>query len=230
MCGRFVVYSAGAQLRDLLGITEVPEFTPSYNVAITDPAPVAHLDADDGRTISLMRWGLIPWWAKDDKIGHRCFNARAESAHEKPAFRDAFAKKRCLIPANGFFEWQRTGGKKKQPFYFHFADHRPFAFAGLWSRWRHGEEVVQSFTILTTQPNALVEPFHDRMPVILAPSDFDLWLDTTVVNPTCLEHLFDPFAASEMTTYPVDPIVNNVRSRGSQLIEAIVSPKQGVLF
>jgi len=236
MCGRFVVYSAGDQLRDLLGVPEVPALAPNYNVAITDPSPVVRLDGAGVRSLELMRWGLIPWWSKDEKQGHRCFNARAETAHEKRAFAEAFRRRRCLVVADGFYEWRKDGPKNKQPFYFSLAAGGPFAFAGLWERWRRpgpggapSEDLVHSFTILTTTPNALVEPIHDRMAVILDPRDHERWLDPSISEPAALASLFAPFPAAAMRVHAVGGAVNSVRADGPELI-APLSPRQGALF
>ncbi|MCB1056336.1 MAG: SOS response-associated peptidase, partial [Acidobacteria bacterium] len=169
----------------------------------------------------LMRWGLIPHWAKDPSIGNRLINARAETAAEKPAFRSSFSKRRCLVPADGFYEWQKTGGRK-QPFYLQLKEHRPFAFAGLWARWKASEdETVQSFTLLTTTPNEVAAKVHDRMPVILPPESYDRWLDPELHDREALEALLLPYPAEAMEAYPVSTLVNSPQNDDPRCIEPI---------
>jgi putative SOS response-associated peptidase YedK len=183
-----------------------------YNVAPTQDIPIVR-QTDAGREISLAHWGLIPTWATDPKIGYKLINARSDTAAEKPSYRSAFKSRRCLIPADGFFEWQKVGAKK-QPIYFRLPDGGPFAFAGLWERWKE----ITSCTLLTTEPNTLVANYHDRMPVILSPNDYVRWLDTSAPEP---QKLLDSFPASEMVGYPVNPIVSNSRNEGEKCIEPI---------
>jgi putative SOS response-associated peptidase YedK len=162
---------------------------------------------------------LVPSWAKDVKIGYRLINARAETAATNPSFRSAFRSRRCLIPADGYFEWQKQDGKK-QPFYFHRRDGRPFAFAALWERWaRPDGEAIESCTILTTEANDLARPVHDRMPVIVAPADFGQWLDPAA-NPRALQALLRPHPPEAMEAYPVTTFVNNPRNEGPRCVEA----------
>src|SRR5262245_35107324 len=175
MCGRFTLATSRAQLADLFRLAGGPELPLRYNIAPTQPVPVVRA-AGDGRALALARWGLIPRWATDPAIGNRLINARSETVAEKPSFRDAFRKRRCLIPATGFYEWAKTAGGK-QPYHFRLLDGRPFAFAGLWERWDRGGEPVESCTILTTAANAVVRPVHERMPVILPAEAFAAWLD-----------------------------------------------------
>lgn len=164
--------------------------------------------------------GLIPRWARDKEIGSKTFNARAETVAEKPSFREPFKRRRCLIPVDGFFEWQRREDKK-QPHYFYMSEGQPFAFAGLWDSWMDstGEE-VESCTILTTTPNELLSPYHDRMPVILSTEDFGLWLDRDVTKPEHLTPLLIPYAAERMTSHAVSLLVNNVRKDDASRVEA----------
>jgi putative SOS response-associated peptidase YedK len=243
MCGRFVVYSAGEQLRDLLGIADAPEVSPRYNLAVTDPVPVGRV-AERGpragqRELVQLRWGLVPWWAEDAKIGHRCFNARVESAAEKPAFRDAFRQRRAVVLADGFYEWRREGPRRKQPFYFHMADGRPFAFAALWARNTRLGEPLETVSILTGPPNELLAPFHDRMGVILTPEALEAWLDPGLSDVAELRRLLVPFSAESMAAHAVDPAVNRVGHEGPRLIEPYegeadpappAPPRQGSLF
>jgi putative SOS response-associated peptidase YedK len=193
---------------------------PRYNVAPTQQVGVVRT-ADGQRELSFMQWGLVPRWAKDPKIGSQMINARAETAAEKPSFRDAFKRRRCLVVADGFYEWKKTGGKTKQPFYIRMKDNRPFGFAGLWERW--GE--LESCTILTTCPNELCASVHDRMPVILSPNDYDQWLDPKVTDAPQLQLLLDPYPSDEMTADPISTHVNNVRNIDEKCIEPLVQPE-----
>lgn len=217
MCGRFVIHSAGDQLREAFGLGETPDIQPRFNLAITDPVPTVRR-LDEGRRLIMARWGLIPRWSKDPKIGHRCFNARAESVHDKPAFREAFAERRCLVPANGWYEWDRSA-KQKRPYYVHMEDGRVFAFAGVWERWRGPDGIVESVAILTTEPNALIASLHDRMPVIVEPKDYSLWLDSDIHDRAPLERMLSPYQASDLVSRQVDPKVNRVGVEGPDLIE-----------
>ena len=152
----------------------MPWFAPDYNVAPQSTQPVVRLNAETGKPeFGLMRWGLVPYWAKDAKVGYTTINARSEEVAAKPLYREAFKKRRCLVPADAFYEWQRIGAKTKQPFAFGMRSGEPYAFAGLWERWKPKEgEPLETFTILTTDPNELAEPVHNRMPVILKPQDY----------------------------------------------------------
>jgi putative SOS response-associated peptidase YedK len=210
MCGRYTLTTADLSLVELFELTRAPELEPRYNIAPTQP--VAVLRAPVGaqvREIELLRWGLIPSWAKDPAIGNRMINARSETAEEKPSFRSAMRRRRCLIPADGFYEWKKTGGRK-QPFYIRMADQSPFAMAGLWEQWQSPDgTVIESCTILTTLPNELLRPIHDRMPVILPPRAFELWLEPDVSDASHLKPLLCPFTAAEMSAYPIGTQVNS---------------------
>ncbi len=209
MCGRFSFASPPEVVAEVCGLSEVPAFEPRYNVAPTQP--VAAVRREDGqRRLVFLRWGLIPAWAKDPAIGARLINARAETVTEKPAFRAALRARRCLVLADGFYEWARRGGAK-QPYFISFADGRPFALAGLWERWAGGGQSVESCTILTTTPNEVVAPLHDRMPVILPPPTFDLWLGPAGGEPGRLQRLLRPHPAAGMVAWPVSPRVNSPR-------------------
>ncbi|HYT88298.1 MAG TPA: SOS response-associated peptidase, partial [Gemmataceae bacterium] len=159
---------------------------------------------------ALLRWGLIPNWADEPALGHGLINARAETVADKPAFRAAFRQRRCLIAADGFYEWQKLE-RRKQPYYFRLRDGQPFAFAGLWEHWERDDEAVETCTILTTTANELVRPLHERMPVILAPRDFDLWLDPKTPKGPALQEVLRPYPAAEMAGYPVGARVNNAK-------------------
>lgn len=219
MCGRFTLKQPAAALAQAFHLQEIPELAAQYNIAPTQMVPtVLHNPTCKQYEFQQLRWGLIPAWAKDAKMGVKLINARAETVAEKPAFRSAFKRRRCLVIADGFYEWQRQQGKK-QPFYFRLKDGQPFGFAGLWEIWHspQGEEIT-SCTIVTTTANELLEPIHDRMPVILAPEDYDLWLDTGVQTPEKLQPLLDPYPAQAMTAYPVSNLVNKPQHNSPECI------------
>lgn len=220
MCGRFTLTVDGEQLAEQLDLPAVPEIAPRYNIAPTQPVAAVRASMAAGRReLTYFHWGLIPSWAKDLKIGARMINARAETAAEKPAFRAALKYRRCLVPADGFYEWQKTNGKK-QPIYIKMADGRPFAFAGLWEHWQGADgSEIESCTLLTTTPNDLVRPIHDRMPVILHPEDYDLWLDPKMQTAGPLQPLLQPYPAEEMTLYPVSTLVNTPQIDDPRCIE-----------
>lgn len=195
------------------------ELTPRYNIAPTQDVPVVRgLD----RHTSPLKWGLIPFWAKDPTGGARLINARSESVATKPAFRSAFKSRRCLVPADGYFEWVKAG-KKKRPYWIRMSDGRPFLMAGLWERWRdksiEDAKPLETFTILTTSANELTKSVHDRMPVILSPNDYDRWLDPAVQDKDDLSYMFEPFESGDMQMDPVNDRVNSVRNDDPQCIE-----------
>jgi putative SOS response-associated peptidase YedK len=223
MCGRYTVRSI-QPVAELFGISLPPEFQPRYNVAPTQDVlvvrPAAKDKTADARRGDLLRWGLVPSWADDPSVGNRMINARAETAATRPAFRDAMKRRRCLVPADGFYEWQKQeGGRRKQPHLIRMKDDRPFGFAGLWDTWRRGDEMLETFTILTTAPNELVAPIHDRMPVIVAPQDFDRWLDPRV-DANGVADLLKPYPADEMRAGPVGLAVNNPKNDDASCAEA----------
>jgi putative SOS response-associated peptidase YedK len=224
MCGRFTQTAKERVLADLFELMDTPELPAleaRYNIAPSQPVAAARVSPEHGRReLVALRWGLVPAWAEDLKIGYRLINARAETAATKPSFRLAFRSRRCLIPADGYFEWQQQDGKK-QPFYFHKRDGQPFAFAGLWERWAPPDaEAVESCTILTTAANDLARPVHDRMPVIVAPTDFSQWLDPNA-QPKTLQALLRPYPAEEMDAYAVTTFVNNPKNQGPRCVEAL---------
>lgn len=212
MCGRFSLTQTGEDLAAVFQLKCIPPVAPRFNIAPTQPVATitATLEHSEPQ-FQLLRWGLIPSWAKDPTIGNRLINARAETVAEKPSFRAAFKRRRCLILADGFYEWQRQANRKtKQPYYFFLEQHRLFAFAGLWEHWtdpNSGGE-LRTCTILTTAPNALMEPIHNRMPVILAPEDYETWLDPSYYNPGELEGMLGPYPSEEMDAYAVSTLVN----------------------
>ncbi|MCX7427518.1 MAG: SOS response-associated peptidase [Planctomycetia bacterium] len=221
MCGRFTLRAPASVVAEQFSVFAMPPFTPRFNIAPTQPASVVRMAPE--RELVALRWGLIPGWAKDPAIGPRLINARAETAAEKPAFRAAFRRRRCLVVADGFYEWQRRG-KAKQPYFIHLRDDRPFAFAGLWESWERPERgLLETCTILTTEPNALVAPLHDRMPVILPPDAYDTWLDPTNEDVGQLATLLRAYPAEEMAAYPVGSYVNSPTHDGAECIEPVAT-------
>lgn len=222
MCGRFVLMTVGRDIAEYFGLSEAPELEPRYNIAPTQIVAVVRLDAETARReLRLVKWGLIPFWAKDASIGAKFINARAESAAGKPAFKTAFKHRRCLVPADGFYEWKKLK-RKRQPYFFGSVDKRPLAFAGLWDRWKGPEgEIIESCTILTTDSNELVQPIHDRMPLILKVEDYDLWLDPTVRRPEALQHLLKPYPSEQMEGHPVTSKVNKAAYESPDSIEPV---------
>jgi len=223
MCGRFTAKLTWQQLHDLYEIA-VPEsappeldLMPRYNIAPTQTVPIVRLNSARRRELALLRWGLIPFWATDAKIAQRTINARAETIATAPAFRAAFENRRCLIPASGFYEWKKLDDGTKQPYFIGLRDGAPFAFAGLWERWSKGAAPVETFTIITGQPNSLVAPLHDRMPAILDPEDYNAWL--TATDRAALQALLQPFPAQLMTAYAVSKRVNNAKNDDPAVLE-----------
>jgi putative SOS response-associated peptidase YedK len=209
MCGRFTQATEGEIIARVFDLSEVPELAPRYNIAPTQDVAAVRTAGDGGRELVKLHWGLIPSWAKERAMGARMINARAETLVEKPAFRSAFRARRCLIVADGFYEWQKLA-TRKQPHFIGFNDGRPFAFAGLWERWRGaGSEAVESCTIVTTEANELLAPIHDRMPVILDPPDFSAWIDPAENDTQRLAGLLKPYPAGPLHAYPVGLLVNN---------------------
>jgi len=218
MCGRYTLTTPAERLAEEFGFKDSSvELPQSYNVAPTQGV-AAVLEEGGGRRLEVLRWGLIPPWANDPQIGSRMINARSETAPEKPSFRRAFRERRCLIPADGFYEWQRTNGAK-QPFYIHMEDGRPFAFAGLWESWGRGNEgEIRTCTILTTGANAVVGEIHERMPVIVAPDAYDVWLDPSSERDE-LTGLLAPYPEDEMEAYPVSRFVNSPSNNDPRCVE-----------
>ena len=224
MCGRFARRSTEEVLADWFGVEleDMPWFAPSYNIAPQSVQPVVRLSRDSGnREFALLRWGLVPFWAKDAKFGYSTINARAEEAATKPAYREALKKRRCLVPADAFYEWQRIDKKTKHPYAFALRSGEPYAFAGLWERWQPKEgAALETFTILTTDPNELMEPIHNRMPAILEALDYPRWLDPGDPARPPVD-LLRPFPAEKMVSFAVSDRVGNVRINDPQLLERL---------
>jgi putative SOS response-associated peptidase YedK len=209
MCGRFTRKENLQHLAELLGLKSIPSLVPRYNIAPSQLVACVrtNLDTLDREWVEL-KWGLVPPWAKDASMGNKLINARGETVAEKPSFRKAFTQQRCLVLADGFYEWKREG-KSKQPYYIRFKDHRPFAFAGIWERWERQDPAIESCSLITIGPNAVMEPIHHRMPVILATTQYAEWLDASLQDTERLNTLLRPFPPAEMEAYPVSLMVNN---------------------
>ena len=220
MCGRYTLKTPVDTLVEQFGIDEYPSsITASYNIAPTQEV-AAVIAEDEKRKLQMLRWGLIPSWADDPGIGNRMINARAETVSQKPSFRNAFKQRRCLILTDGFYEWKRIQGGK-QPYYIHMKDGSPFAFAGLWETWRNGQE-IRSCTIITTEANELVGGIHNRMPVILPPEDYELWLDPDFEEKKALTSFLRPYPSDVIEAYPVSRRANSPSNNAPDCIEAAV--------
>ena len=225
MCGRFTLWASQVDLEALFQVLRfaTPLPPPRYNIPPTCDVPVVTLSGED-RVLTTKRWGLIPSWAKDHKIGYRTINARGETISTKPAFRAAFKRRRCLIPASGYYEWL-AGTKPKQPYHIQMLDGAPFAFAGLWESWSGPPdqpiaELLSTFTIITTDANDLTAEVHDRMPVILDPEDYPTWLDPTT-EAAELPELLCPYPSEAMTMFAVSTFVNKVGNEGPECVAAV---------
>ena len=237
MCGRFARKSTQKLLAGWFGVDveDMPFFAPTWNAAPQCVQPVVRINRDSGqREFAQLRWGLVPFWAKDAKFGYTTINARADEAASKPAYREALKKRRCLIPSDAFYEWQKISKNVKHPFAFALKSGEPYALAGLWERWQPGEgEALETFTVLTTDPNELMEPVHNRMPVILEPRDYGRWLDSGGLasgdgtRPPI--ELLRPFPAEKMVAWPVSDRVGNVRNNDATLLDE-EKPGAGTLF
>ena len=219
MCGRFTLRSNARDIARQFGVS-LDSLEPRYNIAPTQNVLVIRLQ-EEKRQIAMRRWGLIPSWADDPKIGYRLINARSETVTDKPSFRSAFKKGRCLVVADGFYEWQKDG-TKKQPYFIRLKSDQPFAFAGLSERWQRGDETIESYTIITTEPNELTAQVHDRMPVILPSDQYDLWLDNEFQGKEKLLSMLRPYPAEEMIAAPVSTLVNSPRNNDPKCIEALI--------
>lgn len=218
MCGRYTLYESSAGFPRQFGVEDDTFLlTPRYNIAPMQVAPVVRQDQDGKRRIHLMRWGLVPFWSKDEALSTKLINARAETLQEKPSFRSAFKTRRCIIPASGFYEWKPVAGGK-QPYYIHSAQGLYLGLAGLWEHWKKPDgETLETFTIVTTDANESMRALHDRMPVIISPSDYSAWL-TAEAKSDVLPHLLQPCAPELLGMYPVSKEVGNVRNDSPELI------------
>lgn len=222
MCGRYVIGTLGDSAQRRFSLEEVLDLDPRYNAAPTQTLPVILRQSPN--RLALMRWGLVPSWAKDASVGSRMINARVETVAEKPAYGRLLRRRRCLVPASGFYEWKREGGRRI-PFYFHLRDDALFAFAGLWDVWTNpeGRGEVHSYTLVTCPANAVVAPIHDRMPVMLEREAEGAWLDPEIQEPGELLPLLHPYPADQMAGHPVGGRVNSVKHDSAELIAPIAS-------
>lgn len=221
MCGRYTLRARLNRLLEIYAAETQIEWEPRYNIAPTqDVIAIRRAEDSDQREAVLLRWGLIPPWADDPKIGNRMINARSETIAEKPSFKSPLKRRRCLIVADGFYEWRKEG-KAKQPYFIHMKDDQPFAFAGLWQRWKKDNLAIESCTIITTAANQLMSPLHDRMPAILSPADFDTWLNPDIEDPQELTPLLDSYPDEEMDLYPVSTAVNTWKGDSPEYVEPI---------
>ena len=223
MCGRYTLRTPANLMITQFALKFQGALVPRYNIAPTQEVPVIR---GEEREMSLLRWGLVPFWSKSPNSGSRMINARSESAATKPAFRTALKSQRCLVPADGYIEWRKEG-KQKQPYWVRRKDEQPFLMAGLWDSWRDksansdSRQRLETFTILTTDANALTSEVHDRMPVILAANDHPLWLDSTVDSNEQLQHLFEPFDDDQLKMEPISTRVNSVKNDDASCVEIV---------
>ncbi len=219
MCGRFTLTVDPAEFQDKFGNFTFPKnFAPRFNIAPTQP--VLGVPNNDRFKADFFMWGLVPMWAKDPSVGNRLINARGETVAEKPSFRGSLKYKRCLIFADGFYEWKAQPGKKsKIPFYIHMKDRKPFAFAGLWDTWNSSDgSLIRSCALITTEPNELMAMIHDRMPVILHPRDYGRWLEPSAQTPDQVLPMIKSYPAEEMDAYPVSTLVNKASTDVPELV------------
>jgi len=217
VCGRYVLTSPSEAIAEHFRLTDLPAYPPRYNIAPTQTALVVRETPEGRREAVGLRWGLIPFWAKEPSIGSRLINARAEGLVDKPAFRAAFRRRRCLVPADGFFEWRALAGRRKQPYYVRLASGEPFAMAGLWEQWRApAGDTIATFTVVTTAANEALRAIHDRMPVIVASADYDEWLSSS--NPSAL---LGPWAGAAFEIVPIGTRVNDVRNDDPDLLQPV---------
>jgi putative SOS response-associated peptidase YedK len=226
MCGRFTLRAPAGVVAEQFSLLLMPLLEARFNIAPSQPVPVVRMTPGHEppqRQLVLLHWGLIPSWADDPAIGNRLINARAETAADKPSFRTALRRRRCLVVADGFYEWQRID-RRRQPFWIGMRDDKPFGFAGLWESWEGPDHsAIESCTILTTEANDLVRPIHDRMPVIVEEADYSRWLDPAVDRPEPLRPLLRPYPSGPMTAYPVSSQVNNPANDDPRCVEPMAS-------
>lgn len=220
MCGRYTLYETEG-IAERFGVDAPEDIHPSYNVAPSQIMPVITGDAQ-AKHLEFMRWGLIPAWAKDPKIGYKLINARSESIFNKPTWRHAIRSHRCLVPANGFYEWQNNNTAQKQPYYIHPRDDHLFAFAGIWDSWRDPDgEILKTYSIVTTEPNQEIAAIHNRMPIILYPEEESAWIDPTNDRPEDIAPLLHPYEDNGLELYPISQNVNSPANNNASLLQPL---------
>lgn len=221
MCGRYAFFSPAEAVKRVFALEGLPALEPRYNVAPTQDVPAVRMGEEGARRFAMLHWGLVPKWAKERAIGNRMINARSETLAEKPSFRDALKKRRCLVLADGWYEWQVAPGGK-QPWFIRRKDAQPFAFAGLWERWKDPADgsMLESCTIVTTRASESIRKIHERMPVVLDAADWDRWLDTAFSDSEKLVELLVPCDPQSLEAWPVSREVNAPRNQGPGLIES----------
>ncbi|WP_077728243.1 SOS response-associated peptidase [Methylocaldum sp. 14B] len=223
MCGRYALKGKEGRIMRQFELYEIPRLIRRFNIAPSQAVPIVRLTPEGQRECVLVRWGLLPSWAKEPKIDYSTINARAETVATKPAFRNAFRRRRCLVPASGYFEWAaRPGSKTKQPYFISLREGELFAFAGLSEHWEREGTVIESCTIIVTEANDLTRPIHDRMPVILGERDYALWLSADARQAELLQSLLKPFPSELMQTYPVSTEVNNPRNDTERCVQKVL--------
>ena len=224
MCGRFALKTTTAQLASHFKLDEAVDVAPRYNIAPGTDIPTIRHSPEGKRVMHLLRWGLVPHWAKDPSMGAKLSNARGETVADKPSFRDAFKRRRCLVPADGFYEW-KTEGKQKQPYYFSMKSGDPFALGGIWESWRTPDGgILRTCCLITTEPNEIMLPVHDRMPVIVSPDHYEAWL---MGEPDDAKPLVKAYASAEMQVWAVSKRVSRSGEEGDELIHPSDDERSG---
>ncbi len=222
MCGRYAFFSPAEAVKRVFALEDVPALEPRYNIAPTQDVATVRTGGEGARAFAMLHWGLVPKWAKERAIGNRMINARSETLAEKPSFREAFKKRRCLVLADGWYEWQVAAGGK-QPWFIRSKDARPFAFAGLWERWKEPAtgSLLESCTIVTTDAAESIRKIHERMPVVLEETDWDRWMDTAFSDTGVLSGLLKPCDPKTLEAWPVSREVNAPKNQGPELIASV---------
>lgn len=224
MCGRFTLRTPAADIARQFRLPEIPDLDARYNIAPSQEIAIVRTGQDQQRELAFCRWGLVPFFAKDPDSGHKPINARSEKAASSPMFRAAMRRRRCLVPADGFYEWKKVGSKK-QPYYIRLQNDGVFAFAGIWERWGDNDE-LQTCAILTTDANELMRPIHDRMPVLLPPDAYDLWLDPEVEDPSRIQGLLEPYPDDQLEAYAVSTDVNRPTHDAPNCLEPVEDQRE----
>jgi putative SOS response-associated peptidase YedK len=221
MCGRFTLHTPAAQIKEAFHLPDIPaqELKPRYNIAPSQDIPIIR-DTDTGREMVMARWGLIPSWSKESKSKYSTINARIESVAEKPTYRTPFKRRHCLIPVDGFYEWKQVAGKKI-PHHIHMKDGKIFAFAGLWDHWEGEDDSIESCTIIVMPSNEVMKPIHERMPAIIAPAHYDLWLDSRVTDKQEIMQYLTSAPSSQLAPYPVSTWVNSPKNDDKRCIQSV---------